>query len=334
MKIFFFFILLTTHALAQFDHLNLVNGCRVFRMDGTIHKTYPGVMCLFLDDGRLISATNDHMRMYGRSNEVLWEITGHFHHQMNFSVDKKTVLTISSELTQVGKEKGRIDTLVMISLEGKILRQRSIHGLLKEKKLPELHLPINFYLPKNLQSKIEFSHFNSIYEIPPLKTTKAPAFIKPGNIIVNGMEHGIFILSPDLGQLIHHLPLKLPHHWVHDVQVRTNGNILLYNNFPPEATVDLKYSAIQEIDPRTEKTIFEFTAEPKTMFYSWMMGNVQELSDDVLLFTHVVNGTYIYSRSKKKMLMTVLGTHSSFSYVNPSQDTKALDLRSFFKNRL
>jgi len=151
------------------------------------------------------------------------------------------------------------------------------------------------------------------------------------------------VLSPDMSTLLHHIDYKgSTHHRIHDVQVKPNGNFLLFNNLvamgPPTIffltgpTPTNHHSAVQEINPVSMKVIQEFTTTPKTAFYSWICGSVQELDSDTWLMTHLLSGTYIYSKSKKDFVASIPGTHADNQRFGPVQQVKAQDLSKFMSH--
>ncbi len=65
---------------------------------------------------------------------------------------------------------------------------------------------------------------------------------------------------------------------------------------------NVKSSVIQEINLGTDKIVFQFQGKPMSLFYSEVSGGVKRLNSDHLLFSHLVSGSYIYSRSKKDIV--------------------------------
>lgn len=321
--------------LEKLKSLSLINACRIFTLEGKHIKTYPGQICIFLDDGSFISAHEKMIRRISKDNEILWEMAGHFHHQVNLTPDKQRILALSSDATIGAVEKQRQDKFIIFSLDGKILHEQKADFLFKEANVPFKELPLPSALARQMNARNEISHFNSFYEIPAL-TNKSPApFIKTGNIIVNSLEFGLFILSPDLSKVLHHTLFKnsLDHH-VHDVQVNRNGNFIYFNNLASGISESEKilyrHSEINEIHPLTHRIVNTFSGSPKQLFHSAICGNIQELSNDLWLFTHFLAGTFIYSKSSRKILASVSETHIEGERFMPSQQVTAQDLTKFF----
>lgn len=318
------FIFNSNSVSAVTDNLSIQSGCSL-ESSNREKKFFPGHMCIFHDDGTLVSSSGNGIRKFSKTREILWEQHGSFHHQMNISSDKKRILTFVNELTLVDKQMRRQDVVLILDQDGKTLARISAAEILKLSGLE----PMN---GKNSdhQADNEISHFNSIYEIPPNKREKEIPWLKSGNIIINGLFHGIFVFSPDLKILLHHLKLdKGPHgHSLHDVQVTPDGNLLYFNNHAGVGTKK-RFSAIQKIDPVKKKIIFEFTARPKEMFFSAGAGGVQEIGD-YIFFSHSLTGGYLYSRKNRDIVGTYpqnLGTS-----VRWIQDIKMIDATEFLKN--
>lgn len=336
-KVILFALIFSTLASASTWKTNkLVNGCRVYNIAGYIERSFPGNMCLFLDNGNLVSASTTAVRMFNPKNEILWEVKGHYHHQMNLSHDQSKILILGSDLY----DNLRDDTFSVIDLNGKVLAHRKASDIYREKKLEFLNWRTDPTLVNGVSTVKEISHFNSIYDIPKLKLKNPPAWMKPGNIVVNSTASGIFILSPDLKDILHHVTINAStHHRIHDVQVKDNGNFLIFNNLVANGPATpyyltgpirtMHHSAVQEIHPVTQIVIAEFSAQPKTIFYSWICGSVQELDSDTWVFTHFLTGTYIYSKSKKEMVASIPGTHADNQRFGPVQQVKSQDLTKF-----
>lgn len=348
LKILISFLLFLNFSFASesnWKDLHLINGCTLYSTSGKQLRLFPGSYCIFFEDGKFLSATESALRLFNKKNEVVWEIPGHFHHQLNLSSDRKRILTLSSELVETPQGPVRTDVILVISLDGKVLHRQSGVEIMKQAKQESINFFMANQLAEIFKTKIENTHFNSVYEIPKITNKNVPSYIKEGNIIVNGLVLGIHILSPDLKTVLFQKKFDTSYnHWVHDVQVKSNGNVIYFNNIDaipgkPLYPIILSgqnpenySSSVQELDPLMKKIIFNFSASPKSLFFSWVCGSVQELSSDILLFTHYLNGAYIYSKSKKTTLATVPGTNADYHRIVPSQQVKAQDLTAFLSH--
>jgi len=321
-----------SEGISKIKKLALVNGCRIYNYTGNWVKTIPGNFCLFTNDGTVISAEDKFLRRYSKTRDVMWEIPGHFHHQINFSNDKSKILALSSEILKEGDENIRYDKFLIISLEGKVLHELSARDLLVQTKQKSLSLPMNGALKGLLSANIEGTHFNSIYEIPEITTTKVPSYITKDNIIVNSTNLGFYVLTPDLKKVLHSQLLGKTNHSIHDLQVRSNGSLLLFNNRADEGlALNPYFSAIQEFDLDKKRIVFSYSGD-EGIFYSPYCGGVQEIDSDLILFSHVLTGAYFYSKSAKKLLVTVPGFTANEQIYYPTQQIKGLNLEDFLRN--
>jgi hypothetical protein len=318
------FICLSVIASAQeWKDFQLTTGCRLFNLKGETIKVFPGDVCLYFDDGKLLTANDDGLNFYDKDFKNLWHVTGHFHHGLALSIDKKKILAMGSDFVQHQKTKKRIDKLMVISLEGKVLHEVLSTSLLKQAKIKILRRQSGFI-------DVEESHFNSLLEIPAIKVNPKLSFLKEGNFIANSRDDGLFILSSDLQKVEHFQTLSQSvRHQVHDAQILANGNLLIFNNLTKGSTEKFKFSSVQEINLATDEIMFEFTSTPKQDFYSKVSGAVQILDEDHYLISHVFDGTFIYSKSNKKIVNVIRETHLRDSKPFPTHEVRLYDLRKF-----
>jgi len=317
--------------LEKFWNHQLVTGCTVLDFNDTILAQLPGKFCAFFDDGSFVSASDTHLRFITKDNEVKWEIPGHFHHQLNLSIDKTKILALGSRIFPV-KSNGsfRSDRLMVVDLAGKILHEADSEEVLKTTGIRWLAWEMTQAFREITGAGIEMSHFNSFYEIP---KNPNPAF-KAGGYIVNGHSQGSFIFSPDLQSVTLAPPLRIAFlNNSHDVQVTERGNLLLFVNKHRDGRHENPFSTVNEVDPRTQKSVFEFSATPKELFYSEYCGGVQELDGDHVLISDQLTGTFVYATKRKKILSAVRKTHKLNNTPGQAQQVKLFDLGKFLTSR-
>ena len=291
-------------------------------------------MCVFLRDGSFLSATRSGLRYFSRENEVKWELNGDFHHQLKLSNDERRILALSSESVKHANKEQLQDKVLVISLDGKVLHEVKADYLIREAGLKSLDWVLPSWMRAGTNAVTELSHFNSIYEVPRVTTGRGNSFFREGDLVVNGLGQGIFIISPDLRTLRSHIQLsKKEIHFIHDVQISQRGHLLFFNNHTADSLYEDTYSTVQEIDYPSRKVVFEFMATPKEIFFSRTCGGVQELGPDILLISDNMTGTFFYSRSKNKILSSIRTTHELDRRRVGVQDVKAFDLTEFLSNR-
>ena len=326
MKSLIVFILLLASSYlpaASWEETHLVSACRIYQGSGLKLREFPGQICIFLNDGKFLSATSDKLRLFGVRSEVIWELDGHFHHQLNLSPDGKRILTLSSAVN----DKIRTDKFMVISMEGKILAERNASELLMG-KVPFLRWPVTDAVLRDKGILLENSHFNSIYEIPAQTNKKSP--FQAGQIVVNGLVQGILVLSPDLKSIIRHVIYQgSKEHSLHDVQVTASGNFLVFNN---EMTGKNSHTSVDEFEPINQKIVYQFKADPPEVFYSKNAGGVQEFGANHLIVSSHLSGTYLINRKTNKVESVNRNTHMDTFKFMPVQQVKAQNLSGFLSH--
>lgn len=304
----------------EWKKFSLVNACYIMDMNGKTLKTFPGILCQFMDDGSYVSATLENVKYVDKNNAVLWEKPGQFHHQLNLSPDKKRILALSNSPIP-GKKKAQ-DHLMVLDLKGNILHEAESLDYLKQLKREDHSYDLT-----------EITHINSFYEIPEMDASlKLPDYIKAGNYILNDYHLGAFIVSQDLKKILHFFPMKSSvKNQTHDVQIMSNGKMLYFNNMVKN-DAEISYSAIYETNLVTNEDHPLFMASPAEMFFSLFCGGAQRLDENHILFSHMMTGTYIYSIKEKKLLSNIYKTHFIMDRFLPSQQVKAYDVRKFLSH--
>lgn len=309
--------------------LAFVRRCSVYDFSGNLTRAFPGIRCIFFDDGRLLSGGPKSLRMFGPLGEMQWEIRRHFHHHMSLTKDKKYVLALSSTPSRSDPEK-RMDLILKIDLLGKIVAEKNAESLFADVGVSFGKWPS----PKGVgRFKSEGSHFNSIYEVA--EEISSEPFVA-GSIVVNTLRGGVFVLSPDLKRIFKHW--IFPHsdnHSVHDVQVTEDGQLFYFNNKNKEDEKGI-YSSIEIWNPRNRKLSFKYTAQPKQFFYSPVTGSVQMLDKNLVLFSDHLGGVFIINRKTKELIMSSKVRYEELGFNRPNkpsvQDIKAMDLTQFLQN--
>ena len=316
------------------QHLSLIAGCRILNPGAKDLRVLPGERCLFRDNGDFISAGAKELRYITAGGEIKWVLTGVFHHQMSWSQNRQEILVLASEVVVwQDKDRRRFDKLLVVDLTGKVLKQLDFVTVLRQHKLK----PLKFANTVEPQEGVPYegTHLNSFYEIPALPAhPERAAYWKAGNYVVNGLMHGYFVLDAKLEKVLwNDVSPTAQMHLVHDVQVLPSGRLIQFVNLRVTATEDLRASAVEEIDLVTFRPVHVAGTEAGGIFYSRFGGGVQNLDDDLLLFSTSFTGAYLYSRKAKALVWSSIFFHMRDSeapiYI---QRLGAQDLREYFKN--
>ncbi len=315
----------------EFDGYYFQSGCLIHNLQGAIIRNFPGDMCLFLDDGSYISASDHTLRFIAPDMTVKWVLNIPVHHQINFSNDKKRILVLSSDFLSVGNKRVRDDRFMVVSMDGVILHQKTIAELVPAKDLLNITIVNSFSIWGGVA--IERSHFNSFHEIPEVPERASAPWLKSGNFIVNSIQLGILILPPDLSKVIHQF--TFPHssgHQIHDAQILSSGNLLLFNNSTSDTTDLIEYSSVDEADPVSFEMKFRVKSTPEQHFHAGSRSGVQSLNDEYVVFSLEWLGVYVVSRKTGKVVLSNFLVNVGNGYLS-NQNVRMLKLSGFLSNK-
>ncbi len=309
--------------LIKLEDIFFRRGCSIFNEAGELKERFPGNQCHFFDDGTFVSLTDNYVRMFSPGNEILWEVKGNFHHQLNTSLDQKRIFTMTEYNRDENGKKVREEAVMILSREGKILVNKNLNELIETKKKWSV-APFG----KSGVSKEEVSHLNSIYEIPP--NSSPLSYLKAGNIIINSLHLGAIILDPELKKELN--TIKFPEsvgHMVHDVQVTPEGKIIYFNNslknFPDK-------SAPEMFDPITKQST-ALVSDETMKFISHACGSVQIVNKDLLMYAGNFTGPIFIDRKSGNRIAHPSGIKLIPENNNPTFMIKLESFSSFFQHR-
>jgi hypothetical protein len=344
---FFFSIVLflpvVLHASTKEKLYNVI-GCEIYDMDKILIRRFPGSMCLFLDDGSILSAQKENLIFYDRYRNEIWSKKINPHHQMNFTLDKKLFLVIGSEIKEIknslGKvEKVRSDVLYIIDKHGEIKKTYSLYE--HRNQFVQLNWNAAFNRKYNKEgAKVlhegidwEITHTNSFYEIPENTiSTHYPEF-KAGNFIINDISLMlVYIIDSDFKKVIWQSPI-LKDNWImfHDVQVVPNTDLIIfYDNGTPIRPE----SRLVEYDLLKQKITWQFPKKFSKSFYSKKMGGLQILENGNVFYNDLTKIPTAHEISRDGKTVWTLIPREKIAIQNqydPFQQVKRLDLSQFLK---
>ncbi len=134
-----------------------------------------------------------------------------------------------------------------------------------------------------------------------------------------------------------HFPFKTSLNVTHDVQPQPDGTLLYLNNLVLQKNEMEPYQApfsnIETYDPKLKKAKVVFQADPPQAFYSIACGGVQQLTDSVILISHMFMGAYIFDIKQKKILSTILlDFPNSNGALRAVQNAKLVNLDGFLSH--
>jgi len=143
---------------------------------------------------------------------------------------------------------------------------------------PWEHLDLSIYTICPLEIRVDWNHGNTIFEMP------------NGDILTSFRTNDmIFIIDKNTG--------KVKWQWgkgeikhQHMATSLDNGNILCYDNGPHRKNKFITYSRVVEINPETNKIVWEYIDEKPYNFYAKVQSGALRLPNNNTLITEATNG--------------------------------------------
>lgn len=326
----FFFLLSCSHSKTgnEFPSTQILIRCHLFNMEGELIRQLPGRACHLDDDGSYVGifAKNTMFIKFGPTLERLWRHLEHAHHQINTN-SSHNYLVMTSDFKMFKGVQTRFDSfLILDQKKGQALGRFSVADNLDvipaatRNSTQDLY-PFDWDENHKEMAKVEYTHFNSFYEIP--APVSGMPEIEKGDYIVGGANGSpILFLNKDLTKL--KATLLIPEvAALHDVQALDNGNLLLYiNDFKKDSPYS-GTSMIAEYNPKEKRLIKIFND-----FYISTTGGVQKLENGDYFFSyHDKKGAYAMIVSPKGDVIKKI----NFSYFKNSPHIQQAKLKDFTK---
>ncbi len=330
-----FICIADTSAASNLESHNVI-GCRIYSMEHVVLRNFPGQICAFSSDGSYVSSQPGIVSRFDGQHKNLWTKQITTHHQINLSKSESEILLMSSEI----KEKVRYDLLLVLSSDGK---EKSRFSLFDHRKViaDRIKKDGGRVLPGDVQwikhelegVESEFSHVNSFYEVPKLKTKLGAKW--SGGYIVNSLGlQWVWILDRNLKSILWSIStLKMDCAISHDAQVLDNGNILFYCN----RGMGNEQSTLKEYDPVKKKVVWIYPPlrpSPQSMSFE-NSGGVQRLQNGNTLFNDLTKdprGVEVDAIGKQVWSINVPFAKSGTANPTPFQQIKRFDLENFLTN--
>lgn len=247
-----------------------------------------GQLCEFLPDGKSLVFQKDAgdvketLFLYDNHQNVIWQKKMDLHHVLKLSTDKTRIFTLSYESHQYNGAPFLFDVINILDLKGNITHSWSTFKNKDNTSVACSSYPRTFN-DSDLPGIKEFTHLNSLYEIPENELSKKYSWMKKGNLIVNMLGFNVYgIFDPEL-KLLHTIPYAKDCFGIsHDAQILPNGNLLVFRNL---YQFGLELSDVVEMNIETSEILRKIEVP-----YSSIRGSVQQLRDNQLLITESQNG--------------------------------------------
>ncbi len=325
-----------TKKVSPVDERQILIRCHLFNMDGELLRQLLGRLCYLNDDGSYVATflNQNIVLKYDRHMNVQWDREIHAHHHINKNSEGNYVL-LSSEYTNYKGKPTRFDSFVILNKDnGKEMAKLSIVNHLDQVSNWPYYPQDGLYLfdwekSHSHRADVEYSHYNSIHEVP--VAVKIPGFpeINKGDYITGATyEAPVLFLDSRLKKI--KATLVIPGvRMLHDVQVLENGNLLVYINTFRNDSPYYGKSMIAEYNIQEKKLINIYDK-----FYSDSTGGVQKLENGDYFFSYhtktdafatLVNSkgeviktiTFPYFRNSPVIQQARIGNYSKNMELNP-----------------
>jgi hypothetical protein len=305
----------------SFSGINIYNsnklpGAYLIDMDGHIlHSWNPKKshwrwhFVRLLENGDLIVVIKDNMLMkISWLSRIKWTIKWRFHHEVlvSESGDVYSLTRNTDWISHKGMDLPILnDYLIILNRNGELKKRISFYKMLCEIIPPEKLNKIadevrnDNRLRKDAEKPIYFIN-DSIFDLFHINTLEiikksSNKTWKKGNILFCSKRLNVIgIIDPDEEKLLWSYGkdvLIFPHY----PTILDNGNILIFDNGNEEKR---KYSRIIELNPQTEKIIWEYKGTPTDSFFSKWGGANQELPNGNILITDSAHG-YVFEITRQ-----------------------------------
>jgi hypothetical protein len=260
---------------------------------------YPGGNCELMPDGNLLmigresvrpAATNDENSYLVRlswDSQVIWRLGILAHHDVEVTPQGRILVLTSRDrrIPQVSTEVDtRDDYMVLVSLEGEILEERSVYEALVSNP-SELTIQSDRLMTGGPGRGIDLIHSNSVEWMHQKRLFDKHRIYAPTNVLLcSRTQDTVAIIDWEKNELL----------WAwgkgivsgpHDAHALENGNILLLDN-----GVEREWSRVIELDPLTKTIVWEYRAPNPGDFYTRGRGACQRLPNGNTLITNSTAG--------------------------------------------
>lgn len=273
--------------------------CRLYNESGLLIASYPGFTCAFATNGEWLGLNMHELVLYDSRNNRKFVFPDWVHHELRFSRDESKIYFLSSVVQRWKTFNTRFDVINVADRNGKVLASWSladhkdeiIRLFHQEKLIPAMP----FLMDRNtypVPVTHEFSHLNSISEIPPNAYEIFLPYMKRGNLLVtfNGLGR-LVIFDPMLKRIEHIFDnefLGLEDYGFHDAQILPNGHLTIYKNMNLEEKPP--YTTLNEYDVLLKKKVWSYRLKKPQFDLNKINGTFQVLSNDNVVISDNTRG--------------------------------------------
>jgi len=245
-------------------------------------------------------------------SKVLWSVPLPAHHELRL-LPGGQILTLTERNRRIQKIDRRhlvVDNgIAWLSPHGKLLREISLYDIVRRSRLITLHpvKPNSFHL-------VDLFHSNAISRVADIPLTFQPTgkwteLYAPDNLVLSSRHQNfVAIISPKKRKLIWAWgqgTLSGPH----SGRMLPSGDILVFDN-----GLGRGFSRVVEVDPRTNRIVWQYQADHPADFYSGSGGAVQRLANGDTLVTDAWKYTVFEVTPEGRVVWRFVSPGRSFLY--------------------
>lgn len=310
-----------------------VAGCDIFDQSGKLVRSIMGFTCTFMEDGSYFIQKSEgnieKISKFGVRENIFSVDTNH---PMNLNLKRDRLLVQSTKRERAFGRDVAINIFYVVKFDGTVEKTFSLsdHMIELMSFANKFNLPNSTYAKNSMiKMKWEFSHSNSIYEIPPNPLGRQNLAFAEGNYILCLNLIGlVIVLDHELNKIL----------WVenlggslHDAQITPSGKLIYFRNYSDHSN----FSYIEAKNPLTGTVISKIQVHPQM----GARGGIQELDHDTILYNSMLLNSDKMAPKNKGSAITSdwRGTvKSKYSFQQEGREftitVKRFDLSEFLKN--
>lgn len=245
-----------------------------------------------LDDGQIIAiCIGQRIVKLDAESNILWKKKFNVHHDIEVLPDGNILVPVKS-FYKYNSMTVMFDHIALLSSKGKFIKEEWSTWKHLE-KLQKLHPPTALDVPgvKNkLKGSVgaeqyDYYHLNSVQSLQETAIGKKDKRFQKGNIMICLRNVSLVcILDKDTEEVVWSWGAGVLD-WPHMPRMLENGNILIFDNGTHRS-----YSRIIEIDPVSEKIVWQYRGTKSEPFYTEFRGSSQRLPNGNTLICESDNG--------------------------------------------
>lgn len=244
-----------------------------------------------LDDGQIIAiCIGQRIVKLDAESNIIWRTNLGVHHDIEILPDGSVLVPVKNYY-KYNSMNVMFDHIALLSDKGKFIKEWSTWKHLE--KLQKLHPPTALDMP-GVKNKIKggarseeyhYYHLNSVQSLKETALGKKDKRFQKGNILVCLRNVSLIcILDKDTEDIVWSWGVGVLD-WPHMPRMLENGNILIFDNGTHRS-----YSRIIEIDPVSEKIVWQYRGTKSEPFYTEFRGSSQRLPNGNTLICESDNG--------------------------------------------